>query len=131
MIEDEIAKFNLKVEKLSLGKIKSGFMGLSDTIRARTPAETGRLRNNWFPSVNVPSDETTENTGNELESRIKSLKIKLGDTLYLVNNLPYAAKNEFGLYGQKSPKITTNGFSNKAPAGMVRISIVEWRTYFA
>ena len=119
MIQDDIARFNLKAKELSLGKIKSGFIALSEDIRASTPADTGRLKNNWFPSVNVGSTETTESTGNELKARLNSLRITLGDTLYLTNNLPYAGRIEF------------EGHSKKAPAGMVRINIVKWSKYFA
>lgn len=119
MIEKDISNFLIKAEKLSLEKIKSGIFGLSNDIISDTPVLSGRLRNNWFPSINSGSTATTESTGNEAQSRVQSLRMKLGDTFYLTNNLPYAGRIEF------------EGHSKKAPAGMVRINIVKWRSYFA
>ena len=40
--------------------------------------------------------------------------LKLGDTAYLVNNLPYAVPLEYG-------------HSSQAPAGMVRVTIAEFQ----
>ena len=119
IIGNRIADFKVKAMSQSEAKIKKAFIGLSSDIIADTPVKSGRLRNNWFPSVNKASSETTDNTGKESLGRLGSVKFKLGDTLYLTNNLPYAERIEF------------MGWSKKAPNGMVRRNLMRWEKYFA
>lgn len=119
MIAKQIHEFNIKAMAKSHDKVLSAFIGLSNDIRYDTPKDTGRLRNNWFPSVNSGSNETTESTSDQVMERVKAVKFKLGDTLYFTNNLPYAERIEF------------TGWSKKAPQGMVRKNIIKWSKYFA
>lgn len=105
MIGKQIHDFKIKAMATSEAKIKKAFMGLSTDIIMDTPVLSGRLRNNWFPSVNKGSNETTERTENGAIGRVNAVKFKLGDTLYLTNNLPYAKRIEF------------TGWSKKAPSG--------------
>ena len=121
MIGKQIHEFNIKAMAQSEAKIKKAFVGLSTDIIMDTPVLSGRLRNNWFPSVNQGTDRTTKYAGKEgaaATSRVSAIKFKLGDTLYLTNNLPYAERIEF------------KGWSNKAPTGMVRKNIIRWEKYF-
>lgn len=121
MIEKQIKAFNIKAMAQSEAKIKKAFMGLSTDIIMDTPVLSGRLRNNWFPSVNKGTDKTTNYTGEKgvaATNRVSAIKFKLGDTLYLTNNLPYAKRIEF------------DGWSAKAPQGMVRKNILRWSKYF-
>lgn len=53
------------------------------------------------------------------ETTGKVLELKLGDTFYFTNNMPYAERIEF------------KGWSSKAPTGMVRVNIIKWSKYFA
>lgn len=132
MIGKQIHDFKIKAMATSEAKIKKAFMGLSTDIIMDTPVLSGRLRNNWMVSVNQGSNETTESTSNEAINRVSAVKFKLGDTLYLTNNLPYAEKIEFGLYPSPSKTgKTVNGFSAKAPEGMCRKNIMKWEKYFA
>ncbi len=73
----------------------------SETMR-KTPVDTGRLRGNWMLGINNPY-------GND-----SGISIKLGDTVYLTNNLPYARKMEYG-------------GSQQAPTGMLRVTVKEHR----
>ena len=121
---------------------------MSTAIIKDTPVDSGRLRNNWFPAINKFSAKTTKYTGKEGNARINDAirvgnSFDLGDTITITNNLPYVKDIEFGLY-PKQPKYGTyvksqkgkftkyeirsvNGFSAKAPQGMVRINIVKWQ----
>lgn len=119
MIIKEINAFKIKAMAQSEAKIKKAFIGLSTDIIMDTPVLSGRLRNNWMVSVNKGSNETTERTGNESIGRVNAVKFKLGDTLYLTNNLPYAERIEF------------MGWSAKAPSGMLRRNLIRWEKYFA
>ena len=118
MITKDINAFKIKAMSQSEAKIKKAFVGLSTDIIMDTPVLSGRLRNNWMTSVNKGSSETTESTSNTAVSRASAIKFKLGDTLYLTNNLPYAERIEF------------MGWSAKAPSGMVRKNLLRWEKYF-
>ena len=119
MIDKQIQAFNVKAMAQSEAKIKKAFIGLSTDIIMDTPVLSGRLRNNWFPSVNSGSNAKTDETSNQAIGRVSAVKFKLGDTLYLTNNLPYAKRIEF------------DNWSAKAPAGMCRKNIIRWEKYFA
>lgn len=82
-----------------------------------TPVDEGRARGNWFPSLNKPSAkvdmESLDKSGSEAISAVTAMvgSAKLGDTLWLTNNLPYILPLE-------------NGHSEiQAPAGMVDINL--------
>ncbi len=137
MIAKQIHEFNIKAMAMSAAKIKKAFKGLASDIIYDTPADTGRLKNNWFPSINQGVTTTTKYTGAKgqaANARVDALKIKLGDTIYFTNNLDYAETIEFGMY-PNPPKNgtgkTVNGYSTKSPSGMVRKNIMKWSKYFA
>jgi len=90
-------------------------LSLTANIIKETPVDTGRLRGNWQSSVNTAKTNTLTRTDqgsatNEAGAEISNTNI--GDVFYMVNNLPYAARIE-------------NGYSNNAPAGMMRINVAR------
>jgi len=108
------------------------FINLSTSIILKTPVGNpslwkskapagytgGRARNNWFASANSKSNETTKASGPKGSAAInRASKVgkahKIGQTMYLSNNLPYIRPLEFV------------GWSTQAPAGMVRITLTE------
>ena len=118
---DSVAEFELIALNQSENAIKAAIVGLCGDIISDTPVDTGRLKNNWFPSVNAASTETTEQTADTARVRLEaavSQGYKLGKVFYFTNNLPYAYRIEF------------EGWSKKAPQGMVRRNIVRWNMYF-
>lgn len=81
----------------------------------RSPVDTGRFRANWNISVGAPNYLTTNSTE---ESRgaaeaAKALTLPVGGVVYLSNGLPYAQRLEYG-------------WSQQAPAGMVRVTVAEF-----
>jgi len=79
----------------------------------------GRFRGNWQFSIDTPADgvlDQIDPSGNVsiavLRTQVQSLTI--GQTAYLVNNLPYAVPLEYG-------------HSKQAPGGMVRITLVRFQ----
>ena len=137
-------KFALDLEsftKLTNGKmaivVKKSFFELSKEIIETSPVDEGRFRANWFPAINKFSSEETESTDeirtiNKLMPTIN--KFKLGDSITLSNNLPYAMRIEYGGYGTSTSssidsKVTSDGFSKKAPHGVVGINILRWSEY--
>lgn len=118
---DSVAEFELIALNQSENAIKAAIVGLCGDIISDTPVDTGRLKNNWFPSVDVASTETTEQTADTARARLEtavSQEYKLDKVFYFTNNLPYAYRIEF------------EGWSKKAPQGMVRRNIVRWNAYF-
>lgn len=90
-----------------------------------TPVLTGHARWNWVPSINTPNAGELEGvagvdtTGENLTSREHSkfqrirrelLKMPLGQTLWITNNVPYIQPLE-------------DGWSQKAPEGMARVAL--------
>ena len=119
MIERQIEGFSAKAQEKALKIFKKSVIDLTSDIISDTPVDTGRLKNNWFPSVGTASEQTTEATANEAGDRSNSLvnnQLTLDKTFYFTNNLPYAFRIEF------------EGWSKvKAPQGMVRRNAIRWK----
>ena len=129
MIQQKIIDFKTKAMTQSLAKIKKAIIGLTTDIIYDTPVLSGRLRNNWIPSINQGANysmlgfDTSKRKSKVrpvvAETTGKVLELKLGDTFYFTNNMPYAERIEF------------KGWSSKAPSGMVRKNLIRWEKYFA
>ena len=86
-------------------------------IIKRTPVKTGRLRGNWQAELNrIPTGDVDTKGNAALSGAAQTTgKAKITDSVYLVNNLPYAG-------------VIENGRSNQAPAGMVKVTIAEFKS---
>ncbi|QPH88791.1 HK97 gp10 family phage protein [Campylobacter concisus] len=119
MIDRQIDNFSAKAQEKALKIFKKSVIDLTSDIISDTPVDTGRLKNNWFPSVGAASEQTTEATANEAGDRAEKYaqnELTLDKTFYFTNNLPYAFRIEF------------EGWSkNKAPQGMVRRNAIRWK----
>lgn len=102
------------------GRIYSG-------VILKTPVLTGHARHNWMPTVGGPLTEELEGvfggdttgdafTGTEVTKMVRVQKelqsLPLGEAVYISNNVPYI-------------ELLEHGSSNKAPDGMVEISVME------
>jgi len=87
----------------------------SDNIIRKTPADTGRLKGNWYASIGTPSTETSEDRrGAEAMAEAEAIASSAaGKMFYLTNNLSYAIPIEYGHSRIKSPQ------------GMLRITVEE------
>ncbi len=97
-----------------------------------SPVDTGRFKDNWFATVDRPSDYVFGgDSGIDSESQAAKTvkKWKVGkQPIYLTNNLPYSNVIEYGGYstgsaGQTGSKVTSHGYSKQAPSGVVRASM--------
>ena len=100
---------------------KKVFIGLSTAVIKDTPVDTGRAINNWMPDLNNYSTSTTENTDKSGKVAISNATktastMKLGDTMTMVNNLPYIQALEYG-------------WSKKAPDGFLRINLSKYQKW--
>ena len=82
----------------------------------KSPVDTGRFKSNWMCAVgSIPTGTTLAIDVTAVVTRVEAVALgaKAGDVIYLVNNLPYARRLEYG-------------HSKQAPAGMVRLTIAEF-----
>jgi len=84
----------------------------------KSPVDTGRFKGNWQVAIgNVPAGtlEVNDKDGSATISKVTAatLGLRAGQVIYLVNNLPYSRKLEYG-------------HSKQAPNGMVRLSLREY-----
>ena len=96
----------LPVEKFEIAFRKIA-IDLDSAIVLSTPVDTGRARGNWFTTLNKPSSAVSERKGagpaiSEITSTANSLKI--GDAIWMSNNLPYINRLENGWSTQSPPK---------------------------
>jgi hypothetical protein len=115
----DIAKWRKNIEQDSEKMLVTLCLSIQSRTIEETPVDTGRLRNNWFLGVNQPnldSTDTSNKSGGDAINQGLSVRysIKLGDRVYLTNNMPYARRIEY------------DGWSKvKAPQGMLRVTVKE------
>ena len=127
---------------------------LFSNVIKRTPVDTGMLRANWQVGLGSAPEGTvafSDKSGSRAIQQVaaKAAQARWGTSIFLVNNLPYALVVEFGgypdpvkrgtyvaagktRYGITGPgwvKRSSGGYSNQAPAGMVRVSLQEMKAY--
>ena len=129
----QMKAFENMTEKKAEKVFRQACFGISNEIISKTPADTSRAKNNWFPDINKFSTETTEETnprGSIDEVTKVTNRLKLGTTFTLSNNLDYIEKIEYGLFTTKAEtEKTINGFSRKAPRGMVGVALQLFDSY--
>jgi hypothetical protein len=98
--------------------VKKTTIQLFSSVIEKSPVDTGRFRANWNVSFGAFNPQTTEEvdpSGSQSKSKVYQAlaNYQLKDqSVFLGNSLPYAERLE-------------NGWSKQAPAGMVRLSILE------
>jgi len=103
-------KLTLAVRKISLE--------MFSRVILRSPVDTGRFRANWQVAIgSVPTGtlESSDKAGTITVGKAQSaaLGVQVGQTIALVNNLPYAQRLE-------------NGSSKQAPGGMVALTVQDF-----
>lgn len=92
-------------------------LSLSEKIIGRTPVDTGRAKGNWQATIASPAAGATDTTDPAGAAAIAKAAVVAqaasGNVFYLVNNLPYIRRLEYG-------------YSSQAPAGMVRVTAQEF-----
>ena len=116
--EDDIRKFQQKMEAKNPRFVKAVVFQAYSMVTAKTPVKTGRAKANWFIQANSPSGEVTENTvfgGARIFEEITKITGKEPD-IYISNSLPYIMALE-------------NGHSTQAPVGMTKVTVQELERY--
>jgi len=92
---------------------------VGETLINLSPVDTGRFKGNWQFTIGQPSTHSLDNYDKTGEERIAALTAQMGaleygQVVWLVNNLVYAIPLEYG-------------HSQKAPEGMVRITLTRFQ----
>lgn len=127
----DLEKFAGKANESTDRFRRAVIMELFGSVVRDTPVLTGRLRGNWQTSVGAPILGTVKTRGgkapNVVPSEIMAEIMAASEessgkdaSVYLRNNLPYAARIEFDGWSYK-----------KAPAGMMRKNVARIRRIIA
>ncbi len=124
---EEIRKAVDKKYKPGYGQVvRASLIAVSSSIIKMTPVDTGRARANWLPSIDTPKNGTTQSETVNFAAVTSTISDSVGSVFYLTNNLRYIGDLEFGRFFGPTAKVTGDGFSKQAPAGMVRVSIANF-----
>lgn len=112
----DLTKFGKLTEQQALSIFRKIALDLDASVVLDTPVDEGRARGNWYPSINIPSNEVDEESLGPSKSLSRISRTaplaKLGDIIWLTNNLPYILPLE-------------NGHSSQAPEGMVEVNVIR------
>jgi hypothetical protein len=113
-------KSNQKMETV----IKSSLIRVGSSIVAKTPVRDGTIKNNWmsaYGAIDTTVTRSADPSGAQSEGRLRfaAAGVKVGESFYFTNSLPYAYRIEY------------EGWSEGAKFGMVRISIAAWENIVA
>ena len=109
-VEKANGNIDLVVRKIALDMFKS--------VIVKSPVDTGRFKGNWQVNIgSVPAGTVAidDKAGTATIAKVTAatMNLKAGQVIYLVNNLAYARRLEYG-------------HSKQAPNGMVRLTIAQW-----
>ena len=100
---------------------------VGNSIIMNSPVDEGTFRGNWIGGIGLANTSTTTGvdtqgtkTSGALQAKLSHLD--LGKDFFFTNALPQGEVLEYGGYSY-GPKTTSEGFSKKAPEGMVGISV--------
>lgn len=102
--------------------VKKATMRVFESVIMKSPVDTGRFRGNWIATTGTPSfmyyDDVKDKPGRATKAAARRVinGSRIGGITYLVNNLPYAYRLEYG-------------YSQQTPNGMVRISVAEFEQW--
>lgn len=116
----DVEKFTIKAKLKSELLVRKVVIDVASELIKLSPVDTGMFRANWFIANGDATTETTrtpDRTGLVAIGRahLAANYIKGGGITTIFNNMPYGMRLEFG-------------WSQQAPAGMVRITVTRWQS---
>lgn len=119
----DLAKIAARNKAKLLKVAQNSLMRVGGSIIAKSPVDSGRFKNNWmsaYGSADTATSESLNKAGAESAGRLdaKLSGLSVGQVFYFTNSLPYAERLEYG-------------WSEQAPAGMVRLSVANWQSIVA
>jgi hypothetical protein len=116
---DQVAAFAAKANARIETAVRKIALEVFKEVILMSPVDTGRFRGNWQVAIGSVASGTVEiddKAGTATISKVQAetMKLQVGQTITLVNNLPYARPLEYG-------------HSKQAPGGMVRLTVQKWQ----
>ena len=113
-----VAKFAEKAKLAPALVVRKTAIDMLSSLVRMSPVDTGTFRGNWHISLGAldknVSTGTDKSGDTTLAAGISALQnVTPGESVFLINNLPYAIPLEYG-------------HSKQAPAGMVRITVKQF-----
>lgn len=107
---------------------------LGESLVFLTPVLTGRLRGNWLLTRNVPANNSViryDQSGEEVMAEIREIATTLsaGDVAYIVNNLMYSERIEYG--GTYAQRTGSDDRPMRTPAAMLATTEDRFETILA
>lgn len=126
---DQIKGFEIKTKRKQDVLVRRVVLDIFRRVIFKTPVDKGRARANWQPSIGAPASgivDATDTDGAATVAKVKAVVARMdaGDVIYLANNLPYIMQLEEG--GYPAGPMIVDGFSRKAPNGMVALTVQEF-----
>ena len=123
-LASDLRRFAQKSNKKMETVIKSSLIRVGSSIVVKSPVDTGRFKNNWlgaYGTVDTSVTQAVDASGAQAIGRLtqKAAGVSVGEAFYFTNSLPYAYRIEY------------EGWSQLAPAGMVRVSVAAWENIVA
>lgn len=115
----DIAKFAEDAKGAIDDTMRAIIIEIGGSVIRMSPVDTGRFRGNWQFSIGAASTgelDRLDKNGFAATAELVNgaIQFKAGETAYIVNNLPYAIRLEYG-------------HSDQAPGGMVRITLERFQ----
>ena len=107
-----VHRMQIRAEEVLRGTertVRATALAIDAALVTSSPVDTGRFRANWLASVGVERFDIVE-VGHADDKSISLAGYRLGDAIYLQNNLPYGAR-------------LNQGHSKQAPAGFVEAGV--------
>jgi hypothetical protein len=116
---NDVSKWTAKTQAKIETAIRKIAIDVFAEVIMMSPVDTGRFRGNWQVAIgSVPTGtlEIDDKTGTATLSKAQAtaMGLEAGQSIFLVNNLPYAMALEYGL-------------SQQAPGGMIRLTVQRWK----
>jgi hypothetical protein len=114
----QISEFVAKAKGNATLVVRRVALDMFGRVIQKSPVDEGRFKSSYLVSVNsVPSGDpgTIDKSGAPSLARVSAavLAMKVGDTITMTSSLAYALRLEYG-------------WSQQAPAGMVRLTVAEF-----
>lgn len=104
---------------------------VGESVIMLSPVDTGRFRGNWQLTIDSTSANSLVRYDQDGSSTLAMLAAKAnsftaGQVAYIQNHVLYGHDLEWGTYNGPTQKVTAEGFSTQAPAGMVRVTEADF-----
>jgi|APAga8741243762_1050094.scaffolds.fasta_scaffold41092_2 hypothetical protein len=104
---------------------------VGESVIMLSPVDTGRFRGNWQLTIDGTSANSLVRYDQDGSSTLAMLASKAnsftaGQVAYIQNHVLYGYDLEWGTYNGPTQKVTEEGFSRQAPAGMVRVTEADF-----